>query len=231
MRDKNKITVVLFFKEFTDQLLLFRLKIIGVLDSAVIFIADHLFSIFKSDTWDLINLRNIQFQHFNFTLILSFQQIKGIFQKTSFNFHQFRKIFNVAHLKIKACIFIQMTGRTVFFCTKNRTYFIDTFENADHRLLVKLGTLCKECFPTEIFHLKDICTALSGSRHKLRRMDFSKILLMQIISKSFYNPILNAKFCFHKSSTKRRRSVIELRIQIGIELSFIDNNRHRLCRS
>ena len=70
MRNKYKVTVVLFLEIAADQHFLLRLQIEWVTDLPVVFFRYQLFRLSKAHVWDLADGRKIDAKHIQFLFVL-----------------------------------------------------------------------------------------------------------------------------------------------------------------
>ena len=88
-----------------------------------------------------------------------------------------------------------MTRRVVFLRPEDRCDLVDTLEDADHHLLVKLRALRQICLFAEIRQREDISSALGSRRYELRCVDFGEVLSIQKFAERLTDPGLNLENC------------------------------------
>ena len=84
-----------------------------------------------------------------------------------------------------------MTRRVVLLRPEDRCDLIDTLEDADHHLLVKLRALRQICLFAEIRQGEDISSALGSRCYELRCVDFGEVLSIQKFAERLTDPGLN----------------------------------------
>lgn len=115
MGDKYEICIILFLEILTDQCLFLRLQIKWVTDLSVVFFGNQLFGLIKTNSRNLIGLREGDIKDLQLLCILSFQKLHGVLEESGLHSHNVFKAIDVTHLKVKGCILIQMTLGVVIF--------------------------------------------------------------------------------------------------------------------
>ena len=199
---KYKIRIIFFFEIFANECFFFWLQIKGVANLTIVFFRNELFGFVKTYRRDFIYLRKLYFQNCQFFGIIFFQKFHCVLKKSCFHCHDFFKTVNIAHFKIKACIFIEMTFSVVFFCTKYRSGLKYPVKHTNHHLFIKLRALCQHCRFVEVAELKQVGTTFSASCPDLWCMDFCKSLSVKIITKRSCKRFLNLEFGSFLNITK-----------------------------
>jgi len=141
MRNKYKIRVVLLFVIPADQYFLLRLQIIRILDLSMIFLRNLPLRLVKTNGGDSVRSRQLHSEQLKLLFIFPLKQCHDGLQQFGFHRHDILKSVNVSHLKIKACILIQMTRRIMLLCAKYGRRLIDPIKYAYEHLFIKLRTL------------------------------------------------------------------------------------------
>ena len=230
MCDKNKISIIFFFEISSNQRFFLRLQIIWVADLTIIFFSYQLFGLVKTYCRDLVHLRKLHLQNGKLMSVVFLKKFYRILEKSGFHLHDILKSVDIAHLKIKACIFIQMTFCVMLLCTEYRAGLKYTVKNTYHHLFIKLRALCQNCRFMEITQLEQVCTTLCTSGSDLRCVDLGEPLLIEVITKCPHQSLLDLEFCTLLHITQGDRTIIQLCLQGSVQLPFVDGQRKRLCR-
>ena len=162
--------------------------------------------------------------------IVFLKKLYCVLEKSCFHFHDILKSVDIAHLKIKACIFVQMTFCVMLLCAEYRSGLKYTVKNAYHHLFIKLRALCQNSRFMKIAQLEQVCTALCTSGSDLRCVDLGKSLFIEIITKCPHQSFLDLEFCTLLHITQGDRTIIQLCLQGSIQFPFVNGQRKRLCR-
>ena len=106
MGNEYEVTVILFLKILTDQILLLRLKVKRIAELSVVFLSDTLFGLIKADTRNLVNLRKCDSKDLQLFCVAALKKLHCVLQESGFHRHNVLKSINVAHLKIQTGILI-----------------------------------------------------------------------------------------------------------------------------
>ena len=230
MCDKNEIRIVLFFEISSDQCLFFRLQIVWVTDLTFIFLSYQLFCFVKTYGRDLVYFRKFHFQNGKLMGVIFLQKLDCILKKSGFHLHDILKSVDIAHLKIKACIFVQMTFGVVFLCTEYRAGLKYAVKNTYHHLFVKLRALCQDGRFVEVAQLEQVCTTLCASGSDLRCVDLGKSFFVEIITECTHQSFLDLEFCTLLHVTQGDRTIVQFCLQGSVQFPFVDCQRKGFCR-
>ena len=230
MCDKNKIRIVFFFKISSDQRLFFRLQIVRVADLTFIFLSHQLLCFVKTYSRDLVYFRKFHFQNGKFMSVVFLQKLDCILKKSGFHFHDIFKSVDIAHLKIKACIFIQMTFGVMFLCTEYRTGLKYAVKNTYHHLFVKLWALCQDGRFVEVAQLEQVCATLCTSSSDLWCVDLGKSFFVEIITECTHQRFLDLEFCTLLHITQSDGTIVQFCLQGSVQFPFVDCQGKWFCR-
>ena len=145
--------------------------------------------------------------------------------------HDFLKVLNIAHLKVHACIFIQMPGSIMFLSPEHRPHLKDPLIDSHHHLLVKLGTLGQICLPAKIVQREDIGPSLCPCFHQLRGMNFREVLSLQKFADSLTDSLLDLEDGPLLFIAQGQHPVIQQILHGSIHLLLVDHDGHGLRRN
>ena len=208
MCNKYKITSPLFFRITSDQYFFLRFKVKWVSHLMVIFFCDDLFDVCEFYCRNLTDIRKFYPKNFQFSVIFFFQQFHCILKKSCFHCHNIFKSINIAHLKIKTCILVQMTLCVMLFRSEYRCCLEHSVEYTDHHLFIELWALCQYSRSVEIFQFENIGSAFCTFCPDLRCMDLCKLLTVQEISECSCKSFLNSEFRTFPDISKRNGTVV-----------------------
>ena len=140
--------------------------------------------------------------------IIFFQQFHCILQIPGLHRHNILEPIDIAHLKVQAGVFIQVTLGIVLLCPEYRGCLKYSVKYAYHHLLIELGALSKNRRPVEIFQLEDIRAAFRTFRSNLWRMNLRKSLTVKEVPESTRQSFLDSEFGTLSYVSKRNGTVI-----------------------
>ena len=123
-----------------------------------------------------------------------------------------------------------MTRRVVLLRPENRCDLVDTLEDADHHLLVKLRALRQICLFAEIRQGEDISSALGSRRYELRCVDFGEVLSIQKFAERLTDPGLNLENRALFFISQRDGPVVQQVLDGSVDPLLIDDNRRYFFR-
>ena len=230
MSDKHKIRIPFFFRVTADQHFLLRLQIVRASDFASVLFSDDLLDLIKSHRRDLIRLRKLNSENLQLLRILLFQKIHRVLKISGLHRHDILESVDIAHLEIKACIFVQMALRVVLLRPEHRRCLKHAVKHADHHLFIKLRALLKNRRSVEIFETEEVRTALRALGTDLRCVYLCKSFSVQKIPESSYQPFLNPESRTLPDIPKGDGTVVQLRFQRCVHLPLCNRQRHGRCR-
>ena len=122
-----------------------------------------------------------------------------------------------------------MTRRVVFLRPEDRCDLVDTLEDADHHLLVKLRALRQICLFAEIRQREDISSALGSRRYELRCVDFGEVLSIQKFAERLTDLCLdleNRALFF----VARNWAIVQQVLNRSVDPLLVDDNRRYFFR-
>ena len=123
-----------------------------------------------------------------------------------------------------------MTRRVVLLRPEDRCDLIDTLEDADHHLLVKLRALRQICLFAEIRQGEDISSALGSRCYELRCVDFGEVLSIQKFAERLTDPGLNLENRALFFISQRDRPVVQQVLDGSVDPLLVDDNRRYFFR-
>ena len=123
-----------------------------------------------------------------------------------------------------------MTRRVVFLRPEDRCDLVDTLEDADHHLLVKLRALRQICLFAEIRQREDISSALGSRRYELRCVDFGEVLSIQKFAERLTDPGLNLENRALFFISQRDGPVVQQVLDGSVDPLLVDDNRRYFFR-
>ena len=123
-----------------------------------------------------------------------------------------------------------MTRRVVLLRPEDRCDLVDTLEDADHHLLVKLRALRQICLFAEIRQGEDISSALGSRRYELRCVDFGEVLSIQKFAERLTDPGLNLENRALFFISQRDGPVVQQVLDGSVDPLLIDDNRRYFFR-
>ena len=123
-----------------------------------------------------------------------------------------------------------MTRRVVFLRPEDRCDLVDTLEDADHHLLVKLRALRQICLFAEIRQREDISSALGSCRYELRCVDFGEVLSIQKFAERLTDPGLNLENRALFFISQRDGPVVQQVLDGSVDPLLVDDNRRYFFR-
>ena len=123
-----------------------------------------------------------------------------------------------------------MTRRVVLLRPEDRCDLVDTLEDADHHLLVKLRALRQICLFAEIRQREDISSALGSRRYELRCVDFGEVLSIQKFAERLTDPGLNLENRALFFISQRDRPVVQQVLDGSVDPLLVDDNRRYFFR-
>ena len=123
-----------------------------------------------------------------------------------------------------------MTRRVVFLRPEDRCDLVDTLEDADHHLLVKLRALRQICLFAEIRQREDISSSLGSRRYELRCVDFGEVLSIQKFAERLTDPGLNLENRALFFISQRDGPVVQQVLDGSVDPLLVDDNRRYFFR-
>ena len=123
-----------------------------------------------------------------------------------------------------------MTRRVVLLRPEDRCDLVDTLEDADHHLLVKLRALRQICLFAEIRQGEDISSALGSRCYELRCVDFGEVLSIQKFAERLTDPGLNLENRALFFISQRDRPVVQQVLDGSVDPLLVDDNRRYFFR-
>ena len=123
-----------------------------------------------------------------------------------------------------------MTRRVVLLRPEDRCDLVDTLEDADHHLLVKLRALRQICLFAEIRQREDISSALGSRRYELRCVDFGEVLSIQKFAERLTDPGLNLENRALFFISQRDGPVVQQVLDGSVDPLLVDDNRRYFFR-
>ena len=195
MCDEHEIRIPFFLCVSADQHFLFRFQIIRTSDFTSVLLRYEFLDLIETYCRDIFCLRDFNPEYPDLIRILFLKKFHRILEISGLHRHHILKPVDVSHLKVKACIFVQMTFCIMFLRTEYRGCLKYSVKYPDHHLFVELGALLQDRRPVEILQTEQVCTALSTLGADLRRVDLCKSLSVKEIAESSYKSFLNPESC------------------------------------
>ena len=123
-----------------------------------------------------------------------------------------------------------MTRRVVLLRPEDRCDLVDTLEDADHHLLVKLRALRQICLFAEIRQGEDISSALGSRCYELRCVDFGEVLSIQKFAERLTDPGLNLENRALFFISQRDGPVVQQVLDGSVDPLLVDDNRRYFFR-
>ena len=123
-----------------------------------------------------------------------------------------------------------MTRRVVFLRPEDRCDLVDTLEDADHHLLVKLRALRQICLFAEIRQREDISSALGSRRYELRCVDFGEVLSIQKFAERLTDPGLDLENRALFFVAQRNWAIVQQVLNRSVDPLLVDDNRRYFFR-
>ena len=123
-----------------------------------------------------------------------------------------------------------MTRRVVFLRPEDRCDLVDTLEDVDHHLLVKLRALRQICLFAEIRQGEDISSALGSRCYELRCVDFGEVLSIQKFAERLTDPGLNLENRALFFISQRDGPVVQQVLDGSVDPLLVDDNRRYFFR-
>ena len=123
-----------------------------------------------------------------------------------------------------------MTRRVVLLRPEDRCDLVDTLEDADHHLLVKLRALRQICLFAEIRQGEDISSALGSRCYELRCVDFGEVLSIQKFAERLTDPGLDLENRALFFISQRDGPVVQQVLDGSVDPLLVDDNRRYFFR-
>ena len=123
-----------------------------------------------------------------------------------------------------------MTRRVVFLRPEDRCDLVDTLEDADHHLLVKLRALRQICLFAEIRQREDISSALGSRRYELRCVDFGEVLSIQKFAERLTDLCLDLENRALFFVAQRNWAIVQQVLNRSVDPLLVDDNRRYFFR-
>ena len=123
-----------------------------------------------------------------------------------------------------------MTRRVVFLRPEDRCDLVDTLEDADHHLLVKLRALRQICLFAEIRQREDISSALGSRRYELRCVDFGEVLSIQKFAERLTDLCLDLENRALFFVAQRNWAIVQQVLNRSVDPPLVDDNRRYFFR-
>ena len=123
-----------------------------------------------------------------------------------------------------------MTRRVVFLRPEDRCDLVDTLEDVDHHLLVKLRALRQICLFAEIRQREDISSALGSCRCDFWRMDFGEVMAVQKFAERLTDPGLDLENRALFFVAQRNWAIVQQVLNRSVDPLLVDDNRRYFFR-
>ena len=123
-----------------------------------------------------------------------------------------------------------MTRRVVLLRPEDRCDLVDTLEDADHHLLVKLRALRQICLFAEIRQREDISSALGSRRYELRCVDFGEVLSIQKFAERLTDLCLDLENRALFFVAQRNWAIVQQVLDGSVDPLLVDDNRRYFFR-